>query len=113
MPLKGRTQQVGLLDPLADKMHCILGSLFTRHGGNIWLLLHLRDVLSGDAMIFQTEMAPCSVGMQMGFQIVERRIETDVTITLAVNVVLRISDHSRPHLLARFYIACKYCNSVF
>ena len=113
MAVECLAQQSRLLDAFADEMHGVLGGLFARHSRNIRLLVLLRHVAPRYAVIFEAEVAAFAVGVQVWFEIVERRVPANVTVKFTVKIVTRITDLSGPDLLARFDISCKYGSSVW
>ena len=67
MALESLAELVGLLDPLADKVRGVLGRLFAGERRDVRLLLILRNVAAGDAVIFEAEMAAAAVRVQVRF----------------------------------------------
>jgi hypothetical protein len=94
-----------LPDTFADEIRRIFGGFFARPSRNIRLFELLRNGFSGDAVIFQSEMAASSVCVQMRFQEFQRRVPADVTVKFAVNGVARITGFGAPNLLRSFHVA--------
>src|SRR5688572_15743461 len=97
-------QLVSLLDPLADKMHSVLGRLFAGERGDVWGLVLLRNIASGYPVIFQAEMPAIAVFMQVRLEIIQRQVPSDVTVELAVHISTGVSYDRAPDLLARLHI---------
>ena len=61
MAVEGFAKRVCLPDPFADKVHRVLGRLFTGEIGNVRLFQLLRDILAGDAVIFEPKVTASAV----------------------------------------------------
>src|SRR5688572_16172693 len=83
----------------------VLSRLIARERRYVRSLVLLRNITAGDAMVFDPEMPPVAVLVEVRLDIFKRQVPADIAIKLAIHVAARIPDLSAPDLPACLDIA--------
>ncbi len=99
---KSFTQKVCLFYAFADKICGVFGSFEARQIRNIRFFVF---GFACDSVIFQTEIAAISVGVQVRFDVFVWQIPADIAVKFTIDGVAGITDFRAPDLLRSFDIA--------